>query len=67
MVARQEFGFVLFCSRVGEDHHSKILHGNYDPTFAEAFFCSRGHALQHATGLSASLCGPSRHLDVGWK
>lgn len=67
MVTRQEFGFVFFFSRVGEVHFSEPLHGNYDPTFAEAVVCSRGPALQHATGLGASLCGPSHHLDFGWK
>ena len=60
---RQELGFVFFCSLVGQDHFSKILHGNYHPTLAEAFVFARGPALQHATGLGASLCGRSRHLD----
>ena len=64
---RPELGFVSYCSPAGQERLSNTLHGNYDPTFAEAFVCSRDPALQRATGLGASLSGPSRHLDFVWK
>ncbi len=62
---RLEFRYAFFCSPTSWVCLSKSWHENCPPTLAEASVCSRGHALQHATGLDASWSDPSRHLELG--